>query len=141
LLAGRPAESAVFARRSGDRWFLGGGFSGPARTVGVPLDVGYGRWLVDLVRDGTGGLVREQRVVRGGDALTVDVVKDGGFAAIACPAYPWVRTCDRPVRAVPATTVTVAPGAAAAAPGASFDVTGDFTAEDTVSDVTLVPRP
>src|SRR2546423_6942640 len=88
LLAGRPAESAVFARRSGDRWFLGGGFAGPARGVSVPLGLRRRRWLVDLVRDGAGGLVREQRVGRGGDALTVDVVKDGGVAALACPPVP-----------------------------------------------------
>lgn len=37
LLSGRPADHSVFARRSGDRWFLGGGYSGAARTVSVPL--------------------------------------------------------------------------------------------------------
>jgi alpha-glucosidase len=49
----------------------------------VPLRIGPGRWLVDLVRDGTGGLVREQHVMRGGETLTVDVAAEGGFAAIA----------------------------------------------------------
>jgi alpha-glucosidase len=83
LLSGLPADHAVFARRSGDRWFIGGGFSGPARTASVPLRIGPGRWLVDLVRDGTGGLVREQHVMRGGETLTVDVAAEGGFAAIA----------------------------------------------------------
>ena len=67
LLAGRPADSAVFARRSGDRWFIGGGFAGAARTAQVPLALPAGRWLVDLVRDGATGLVREPRVATAGD--------------------------------------------------------------------------
>jgi alpha-glucosidase len=129
LLAGRPAESAVFARRSGDRWFIGGGFSGAARTVSVPLDIQPGRWLVDLVRD---GLVREQRVLRSGENLTVDVVKDGGFAAIACRWRPGIRTCDEPVRTVPNTTVT--------ATSAGFEVSGKFITTTQVNDVTFAPK-
>src|SRR5256714_9886934 len=44
LLAGRPGESAVLARRDGDRWFVGAGFAGgTARTVDVPLGIRAGR--------------------------------------------------------------------------------------------------
>jgi alpha-glucosidase len=94
LLAGRPAESAVFARRSGDRWFLGGGFAGPARTVDVPLSLPAGQWLVELVTDGPGGLVRTQHVVSGGDVLPVQVVENGGFAGLACRWNAHITTCD-----------------------------------------------
>ncbi len=59
LLAGRPADHAVFARRSGERWFLGGGYSGAPRVAPVPLDLPRGRWLVELVGDGPSGLVRD----------------------------------------------------------------------------------
>src|SRR5206468_2445544 len=99
LLAGQPGDSAVIARRGGDRWFVGAGFAGPARTATVPLAIGPGRWLVEVVRDGPAGLVREPRVLRGGDPLTVDVGTDGGFAAIACRWRPGITTCDRPVDA------------------------------------------
>jgi hypothetical protein len=139
LLAGRPAESAVFARRSGDRWFLGGGFAGAARTVTVPLNIDHGSWLVELVRDGAAGLVREQRVLRAGDQITLDVAKDGGFAGIACRWRPGIKTCDEPVRTVPKTTVTAGPGVSVT-PGTPFEVTGKFTVDTPVSDVVLAPR-
>ncbi|TCO50912.1 glycoside hydrolase family 97 catalytic domain-containing protein [Actinocrispum wychmicini] len=136
LLAGRPADSAVFARRSGDRWFIGGGFSGAARTAQVPLAIQPGLWLVDMVKD---GLVREQRVMWSGTKLSVDVMKDGGFAAIACRWYPGIRTCDRPVRTIPSTTVTATPQATTT-PGTAFQVTGKFTVDTEVRGVSLYPR-
>ncbi|MEV4318006.1 glycoside hydrolase family 97 catalytic domain-containing protein [Actinocrispum sp. NPDC049592] len=136
LLAGKPADSAVFARRSGDRWFLGGGFSGAARTVSVPLDIGPGWWFVDLVKD---GLVRDQRVIRSGEKLTLDVVKDGGFAGIACRWYPGIKTCDRPVHTIPSTKVTATPQVTTT-PGTPVEVTGKFTTDTPVRDVTLYPR-
>jgi alpha-glucosidase len=99
LLAGDPADHVVMARRSGDRWFIGAGVSGPARALSVPLDLPDDRWLVELVRDGDGGLIREQRVVDAGDTLSVDVVADGGFAAVVCRWRAGLDTCDRPVPA------------------------------------------
>ncbi|KAK1184179.1 glycoside hydrolase family 97 catalytic domain-containing protein [Streptomyces sp. NBS 14/10] len=95
LLAGRPGESAVLARASGGRWFIGGTFAGAGHTAEVPLRLGSGTWLVDLVLDGPDGLVREPRVMRGGDTLSVPVVADGGFAAIACRWHPGRTSCDR----------------------------------------------
>ncbi|MEU0840635.1 glycoside hydrolase family 97 catalytic domain-containing protein [Streptomyces sp. NPDC005962] len=95
LLTGRPGESAVLARENGGRWFIGGIFTGDAHTAAVPLRLGKGKWLVDLVLDGADGLVRTSRVVRGGDTVSVPVVKDGGFAAIACRWRPGVTGCDR----------------------------------------------
>ncbi|MGA5896002.1 glycoside hydrolase family 97 catalytic domain-containing protein [Streptomyces venetus] len=95
LLTGRPGQEAVLARRSGDRWFLGGVYAGAARTAEVPLTIGSGRWLVETIEDGTGQLVRNRKVLRGGDTLTVDVIAGGGFAGIACPWRPGVTTCHR----------------------------------------------
>ncbi|MEU6253962.1 glycoside hydrolase family 97 catalytic domain-containing protein [Streptomyces sp. NPDC047043] len=95
LLAGQPGQEAVLARRSGDRWFLGGVYAGDARTAAVPLSLGAGRWLVETIRDGADGLVQDRQVLRGGDELSVDVVANGGFAGIACPWRPGVATCYR----------------------------------------------
>ncbi|MGW7408633.1 glycoside hydrolase family 97 catalytic domain-containing protein [Streptomyces sp. NPDC054833] len=95
LLAGHPGEDAVLARRSGDRWFLGGVYAGVAHSADVPLSIGRGRWLVETVRDGAEGLVQERQVLRGGDTFSVDVVANGGFAGIACPWRPGVTTCYR----------------------------------------------
>ncbi|WP_405578586.1 glycoside hydrolase family 97 catalytic domain-containing protein [Streptomyces sp. NBC_01092] len=95
LLDGRPGEEAVLARRSGDRWFIGGVYAGAARTAEVPLTIGPGRWLVETIEDGVDGLVRERRVLRGGDTLGVDIVANGGFAAIACAWRPGITTCHR----------------------------------------------
>ncbi|MGW2516735.1 glycoside hydrolase family 97 catalytic domain-containing protein [Streptomyces sp. NPDC001617] len=95
LLAGQPGDSAVLARRSGDRWFLGGVYAGAARTATVPLSIGPGRWLVETIRDGADGLVQDRQVLRGGDTLGVDVGPNGGFAGIACPWHPGLTTCYR----------------------------------------------
>ncbi|WP_193242095.1 glycoside hydrolase family 97 protein [Streptomyces phaeolivaceus] len=95
LLAGQPGQEAVLARRSGDRWFLGGVYAGAARTAEVPLSLGSGKWLVETVRDGAEGLVQDRRVLRGGDTFTVDVTANGGFAGLACPWRPGVTTCYR----------------------------------------------
>ncbi|KQW07249.1 glycoside hydrolase family 97 protein [Streptomyces sp. Root369] len=95
LLAGEPGQEAVLARRSGERWFLGGVYAGAARTAAVPLSLGPGRWLVETIRDGADGLVQDRKVLRGGDTLSVDIVANGGFAALACPWRPGLTTCYR----------------------------------------------
>lgn len=103
LLAGAPGEEATFARRNGDRWFVGSIGAGGAGTRRVPLTfLGPGSWRVDTVRDGAAGLVRETRLTDRHDALTVPVPADGGFAALVCPAVPDRDSCDRPVDSVPA---------------------------------------
>jgi alpha-glucosidase len=95
LLAGRPGEEAVLARRGGDRWFIGGVYAGAARTAEVPLSIGAGRWLVETIEDGTDGLVLRRQVLSGGDRFAVDVVAGGGFASIACRWRPGITTCHR----------------------------------------------
>ncbi|MFG1689137.1 glycoside hydrolase family 97 catalytic domain-containing protein [Nonomuraea sp. NPDC049269] len=94
LLSGKPADHTVMARRSGDRWFIGAGVSGAARTLQVPTGFLRGRWLVEVTRDGADALVREPHVVQGG-TLAVEVPAEGGFAAIACRWRPGLTTCAR----------------------------------------------
>jgi alpha-glucosidase len=96
LLSGSPGERVVLARRSGDRWFVGAGVSGAARVLDVPLRMLHGRWLVEVIRDGEHGLVREGRVVDGPNGrLAVPVTAEGGYAAVACRWRPGLTTCDR----------------------------------------------
>ncbi|MBF8187177.1 glycoside hydrolase family 97 catalytic domain-containing protein [Nonomuraea sp. K274] len=96
LLSGRPGDQVVLTRRDGDRWFVGAGVSGAARTLDVPLTMLRGRWLVEVVRDGPTGLVRERHLVDGPRGrLSVPVPAEGGYAAIACRWRPGITTCDR----------------------------------------------
>jgi hypothetical protein len=144
LVAGHPDSGAVFARRDGDRWFVGAISAGPARTMTAPLDfLGGGRWLVEVVRDGTGprgDVVRSSSVLSGRDTLSVDVPVDGGFAAIACRARPGRTTCDEPLRHVSVSTMDVTPaGETDVAKGSSFEVTATFSTGRDVRAVRLAP--
>ncbi|MGE7139517.1 glycoside hydrolase family 97 catalytic domain-containing protein [Luteibacter sp. NPDC031894] len=88
LIAGTPGQDAVFARRSGDRWFIGAIAAGPARRLTVPLaSLGVGPWHADIVRDGVGrgDVVRSAQNVTADGSLSFDVPVNGGFAAILCP--------------------------------------------------------
>lgn len=88
LIAGTPGQDAVFARRSGDRWFIGAIAAGPARRLTVPLaSLGVGPWHADIVRDGTGrgDVLRSAQNVTADGTLSFDVPENGGFAAILCP--------------------------------------------------------
>ncbi|WAU82680.1 glycoside hydrolase family 97 catalytic domain-containing protein [Streptomyces sp. Qhu-G9] len=140
LLSGRPGEGATFARRHDDRWFLGGVSAGPAETQDVSLDfLGGGRWLVEVVRDGDDGLVRERRIVTRRDTLRVPTAEHGGFAALVCRATEGRRTCDRPVTRLPLTSLTVDPARAEVDTGASVDVSGRLALEQSgpATDVSL----
>jgi hypothetical protein len=93
----------VFARRSGDRWFVGGISALPAKTVSTGLSfLGAGQFLVQTLRDGPQGLIRETRVVVATDTLSVVQARNGGFVSIACPYTPGLTSCDRPARSNPA---------------------------------------
>lgn len=127
LLSGRPGQEAVFAKRSGDRWFVGGIEAGPAKTVDAPLDfLGHGRWLADTLRDGPAGLLREKSAVTAGGRLSVPVAKNGGFVTVLCPAWPGRTTCDAEIRQVPATSLSVTPATAEAHPGTTVEVEATF---------------
>jgi hypothetical protein len=86
LLGGRPGREAYFARRAGDRWYVGGISALAAKTFQAPLSfLGQGQWLVETVRDGAGGaLLRETRVVGSADTLSVPVATRGGFVSAIC---------------------------------------------------------
>jgi alpha-glucosidase len=141
LLAGTPGQETVFARRHGDRWYVGGISAVAAHTFSTPLDfLGSGRYLAETLRDGDHGLVRESRIVRRGDTLSVPESTNGGFVTILC-GYTGSATCDQPIQRVPATTLTVTPATADARPGDSIEVEATFTlpAGGPIKDVTLAP--
>ncbi len=102
LLAGTPDTEAVLARRSGDRWFLGGIAAGPARTLRVPLaGLRGGRWAAWVVTDAAGGgLAATHGEVD--DALEVAIAADGGFLAVLAPlGTELFRARPRETRAAP----------------------------------------
>ncbi|MBM0201650.1 glycoside hydrolase family 97 catalytic domain-containing protein [Micromonospora sp. STR1s_5] len=102
LLAGDPDHEAVIARRSGDRWFIGGIATGPARRLTVPLDrMALGPADAWIVGDGAeGGLTSHRRPVD--DKLVVEVADNGGFVAIVAARGDRLhRAVARPEQAAP----------------------------------------
>jgi alpha-glucosidase len=98
LLSGSPGQDAVIARRKGDRWFIGGIRAGEGETLAASLaGLGKGPWLVDLIEDPPGteraDVVHKTSSEAGSASLSVDVRKDGGFAAIICPANAGRSSC------------------------------------------------
>ncbi|MET0235221.1 MAG: glycoside hydrolase family 97 catalytic domain-containing protein [Kibdelosporangium sp.] len=145
LVNGSPGDSAVFARRNGDRWFVGGIALGGARTMTAPLSfLGSGSWLVETIRDGSGrsDVSRSTSVQSATGTLSVPVPGNGGFAAVICPVASGRTSCYQPIPQVPTTSLTVTPATSVtAAPGSSFDVSGSFTNTSTrpLTDVDLKP--
>jgi alpha-glucosidase len=140
LLAGRPGKEVFIARRAGERWYLGGISAVSAKTFSTPLTfLGQGRWLVETLRDGPHGLVREARIVRATDSLAVPVAANGGLVSVICRYTNGMSTCDQPVRQVPRTDLTVTPTEADLRPGATTDVDATFTlpAGGPITDVEL----
>jgi alpha-glucosidase len=143
LVGGFPGESAVFARRKADRWFLGG-ITLNARTISAPLNfLGPGSWLVETINDkGRGDVTRTTSVRQAGETLSIPVPANGGFAAVVCPVTPGRTSCYQAIPQVPATELTVTPTTSVtAAPGSSFQVTGAFknTSMRPLMDVELKP--
>ncbi|MFE6365807.1 ricin-type beta-trefoil lectin domain protein [Streptomyces sp. NPDC057806] len=94
LLGGAPGQETYMARRAGGRWFVGGISAVDAKTFRSPLNfLGGGQWLLETVRDGTGPLVRETRVVTAADTLSVPMPRNGGFASALCPYTTGMTTC------------------------------------------------
>jgi hypothetical protein len=143
LLAGAPGRSAAIARRSGNRWWIGDISAAAAHTFSTDLDfLGSGRYLAETLFDGDHGLARESHIVRRTDTLAVPELTNGGFVTVLCP-YTGSATCDRPIRRVPATTLTVDPATADVRPGDSVTVNAAFTlpAGGPLTTVTLAPVP
>jgi alpha-glucosidase len=145
LLGGSPGQDAVLARRSGDRWFVGAIAAGEAKTLTASLSaLGGGQWLADVVRDAPGtertDVVHETSKLR---SLSVAVPKNGGFAAVLCPARPGRTSCYEPIVEVPETTLTLNPaGPLDLRRGATFTVSAEFSVVSprTVRDVELAPK-
>jgi alpha-glucosidase len=83
FIDGVPASHAVFARRKGEDWFIGG-ITDEARTATVSLDflkdgVTY---EADIYRDGEtkADLIREKKTVTRRDSLSLAARSAGGFA-------------------------------------------------------------
>jgi len=83
LLSGTPDTEAVVARRSGDRWFIGGIATGEARELTVPLErLGIRdalAWVISDAFDGSGLMDATAPV---SETLTVSIAENGGFVAI-----------------------------------------------------------
>ena len=86
-LDGKVGEYIVIARRSGDKWYVGG-ISGQ-RSKNVSLDLGFlgeGEWTLELFKDGVNaGRHAEdyKREIRpAGNTLEVNMAPGGGFVAI-----------------------------------------------------------
>ena len=92
VLQGEIGNFAVVARqrRGGDDWWIGGVTDGTARETTIDLtflEPGE-RYTAEIWRDGENGgidgdrfaMVREQRVVRGGETMSVMMEAGGGFA-------------------------------------------------------------
>jgi alpha-glucosidase len=79
----RIGELSIFVRRSGDMWMLAIMSAGPAKTIQAPLSfLGDGQYEASLVRDNkenSGAVVLENRTVRRGDTLTIEMISGGGF--------------------------------------------------------------
>ncbi len=88
LLSGRPDSHAIVARRSGERWFVGGIVAGGRRSLRVPLRFLSGRaYAAHVITDGPdGGLVAHDALVGRRTTLKVPVAHNGGFVVELRPA-------------------------------------------------------
>ncbi|MEI8373869.1 MAG: glycoside hydrolase family 97 catalytic domain-containing protein [Planctomycetota bacterium] len=79
----RIGELAVFARRSGDEWWVGVINGGGSRTVELPMDfLGAGDWTADRYADGakpTDFAVTRAVVLSAADKHKVDLAAGGGL--------------------------------------------------------------
>lgn len=145
LLSGTPGRDTVLARRSGDRWFVGGMRAGSGDPLRLPLDgLTRGRKvLVDLLTDdGSNGSATVHRTVRAtaGESLEVPTANNGGFVAVVCQATGHRDSCLDPVEARPDATISVEPADADVEPGSTVEVRASFVVADRdVTRVTLTP--
>jgi alpha-glucosidase len=79
----RIGELAIFARRKGDMWFLAVMCGPQAKTIQVPLSfLGDGQYNASLVHDdkeNDAAVVTQDRTVRRGDTLKIEMINGGGF--------------------------------------------------------------
>lgn len=76
-------ELAIFARRTGQTWFLAVMCGPQAKTIQVPLSfLGDGSYKASLVRDDkqkSDAVVLESKTVQRSDSLTIEMTNGGGF--------------------------------------------------------------
>ncbi len=76
-------EAAVFARRTGDTWFLAVMCGPEPKTISVPLKfLGEGEYKAELVRDAkddAGAVNVERTTAQSGDVLNIEMAHGGGF--------------------------------------------------------------
>jgi len=76
-------ELSIFARRTGEVWFLAVMCGPQAKTVKIPLSfLGDGQYKASLVHDNKekpDAVVLEDKIVQRGDTLTVEMINGGGF--------------------------------------------------------------
>lgn len=139
LLGGTPGQDVVLARRSGDRWFVGGMRAGSGEPLRLPLaGLVRGRATVDLLTDdGADGSATVHSTVRAGagETLAVPTADNGGFLAVVCAA-PRGGTCLDGAEAWPDVALDVEPAEADVDPGGTVEVRASFTVAD--RDVTRV---
>jgi len=91
LLSGDPGQRAVFARRSGKEWYVGG-INGQATAQDFELDLGFlpaGTYSLTLIADGKearGSLTSSSRKVQPRERLVISLLPRGGFVARIEPA-------------------------------------------------------
>ncbi|MCP2267483.1 glycoside hydrolase family 97 catalytic domain-containing protein [Promicromonospora thailandica] len=140
LLSGTPGRDVVLARRSGDRWFVGGLRAGSGEPLRLPLaGLVRGRATVDLLADdGANGsaAVHTTRRASAGDTLEVPTADNGGFLAVVCAGTRPGASCLDAVEPWPEATLAVQPATADVEPGSTVEVRAAFTVAD--RDVTRV---
>ncbi|GAB2482836.1 hypothetical protein GCM10027063_26180 [Promicromonospora xylanilytica] len=147
LLGGTPGQHAVIARRSGDRWFVGGLRAGSGDALELPL-AGLARGgqevVVDLLTDdGANGSATVHTTVRAAasETLHVPTANNGGFVAVVCAATEGRTSCLEPVEARPAAVLAVEPVQADVEPGSTVEVDATFSVADRdVTRVRLTPQ-
>jgi alpha-glucosidase len=93
FLSGYPGESILLARRSGERWFVGGMTNEESRPANLTFDfLGKGSYTAILWKDAVDAienpahLEKESFEVSAGDTLTVQIERGGGFVMILDPS-------------------------------------------------------
>jgi alpha-glucosidase len=83
FIGGYPSSHAIFARRKGTSWFVGG-ITDEARTAQIPLSFlpEGASYQAEIYRDGDSktALVKETKTVTRKDTLSIPMLQAGGFA-------------------------------------------------------------
>jgi hypothetical protein len=82
LLAGKPGQSVVMARRAGSTWYLGGITAGPEQTFTLDIGAFGAEAAIDVIRDDPNAdSLREESTAISGGSISVPVAENGGFVA------------------------------------------------------------